>query len=112
MKYVERFRVPPGTAVKLEDVDPTSKNHHERHKKAVKGIEVYRKRLRELQALLYADGRRSFLLCLQALDAGCKSPKPASTLMPWPPSSRMKWPDRLSNPGKHGWPASHPKARR
>ncbi len=72
MNYAERFRVPPGTAVKLEDIDPRFKNHHEGHKEAAKEIEHYQQRLRELQELLYADGRRSLLICLQALDAGGK----------------------------------------
>ena len=72
MNYVERFRVPPGTTVKLKDIDPRFKNHHEGHKEAAKEIEHYRQRLRELQELLYADGRRSLLICLQALDAGGK----------------------------------------
>ena len=72
MNYVERFRVPPGTTVKLKDIDPRFKNHHEGHKEAAKDIEHYQQRLRELQELLYADGRRSLLICLQALDAGGK----------------------------------------
>ena len=72
MSYVERFKVPPGTAVQLADIDPSFKDHHEGHKEAAKEIEHYRQRLRELQELLYADGRRSLLICLQALDAGGK----------------------------------------
>ena len=72
MKYLDRFRVPPGTTVKLEDFDTSFKNDHEGHKEAAKEIEHYRQRLRELQELLYADGRRSLLICLQALDAGGK----------------------------------------
>ena len=56
MKYVERFRVLPGTSVKLKDIDPTFKDHHEGHKEAAKDIEHYRQRLRDLQELLHADG--------------------------------------------------------
>ncbi len=72
MNYMERFRVAPGTSVKLKDIDPGFKDDHEGHKNAVEEIEHYRQRLRELQELLYADGQRSLLLCLQALDAGGK----------------------------------------
>jgi len=72
VNYVERFRVPPGTAVKLEDIDPRSKNHHESHQDAVKEIEHDQQRLRELQEMLYADARRSLRLRLQALDVGGK----------------------------------------
>ncbi len=72
MKYLEKFRVKPGTNVKLSDLDPGYKNHHEGHKDAAKEMEQYREKLRDLQELLYADGRRSLLICLQALDAGGK----------------------------------------
>ncbi len=72
MNYVERFKVPPGTAVNLKDVDPSFKDRHEGHKEAADEIEHYRQKLRELQELLHADGQRSVLLCLQALDAGGK----------------------------------------
>ena len=40
MNFVERFRVPPGATVKLEDFDPGFKNHHEGHKEAGKEIEA------------------------------------------------------------------------
>ena len=73
MNYVERFRVPPGTSVKLKDIDPGFKDHqHESHKEAAEELEGYRQRLRELQELLHANGRQSLLICLQALDAGGK----------------------------------------
>ena len=72
MNYVERFKVPPGSAVKLKDIDPSFKDRHEGHKEAADEIEHYRQKLRELQELLHADGRRSLLICLQALDAGGK----------------------------------------
>lgn len=72
MKYAERFGVQQGSRVELGKIDTTFKNHHESHKAAAKEIEHYRKRLRELQEQLYADGRHSFLICLQALDAGGK----------------------------------------
>ena len=48
MNYVERFRVPPGTTVKLKDIDPGFKNRHEGHKEAAKEIEHDLQRLREL----------------------------------------------------------------
>ena len=72
MNYVERFRVPPGTAVKLKDIDPSFKDRHEGHKEAADELEHFQRKLRNLQELLHADGQRSFLLCLQALDAGGK----------------------------------------
>ena len=57
MKYVNRFKVVPGSKVKLKDVDPAFKGQHTSHKDAAKEIEQDRTKLRELQELLYADGR-------------------------------------------------------
>ena len=57
MKYINRFRVAPGSKVKLKDIDPGFKDHHESHKEAAEEIEQDRKKLRELQELLYADGQ-------------------------------------------------------
>ena len=72
MKYVERFRVLPGSKVKLTEIDTGFTAHHESHKDAAEEIEKDRKKLRELQELLYADGQCSVLICLQGLDAGGK----------------------------------------
>ncbi len=72
MKYLNRFRVHPGDKVRLKDIDPRFKDHHESHKTAAEEIERDREKLRALQGLLYADGRCSLLICLQGLDAGGK----------------------------------------
>jgi len=72
LNYLERFRVAPGSRVHLKDIDPAFKDRHESHQDAEDEIEHYRERLRELQDLLYAEGRRSLLICLQAVDTGGK----------------------------------------
>jgi PPK2 family polyphosphate:nucleotide phosphotransferase len=72
VKYLNRFRVHPGDKVLLKDIDPGFKDHHESHKKAAEEIERDRDKLRALQALLYADGGGSLLICLQGLDAAGK----------------------------------------
>ncbi len=72
MIYANRFRVVPGKKVKLKDFDPGFTDRHESHKEAAEEIEQHQKKLRKLQGLLYADGRFSLLICLQALDAGGK----------------------------------------
>lgn len=72
MNYVDRFRVIPGSRVKLADLDPRFKDHHENHTTAIAEIEQDQKKLRTLQDRFYADGRFSLLICLQALDAGGK----------------------------------------
>jgi PPK2 family polyphosphate:nucleotide phosphotransferase len=72
VKYVKRFVVTPGAEVKLKDIDPGFKDHHKSHKEAADEIEHLQKKLRNLQELLYADGRRSLLICLQGMDTGGK----------------------------------------
>ena len=72
MNYTERFKVSPGSAIKLNDYNPDFKGHHENRKLAEKENKIDRKRLRELQELLFAEGRRSILLVLQAMDTGGK----------------------------------------
>src|ERR1019366_1807430 len=72
MKYVKRFRVAPGSKVKLKDIDPAFKDHHANQKEAAAEIEQYQTKLRDLQELFYADGRCSLLICLQGMDTGGK----------------------------------------
>jgi PPK2 family polyphosphate:nucleotide phosphotransferase len=64
--------VKPGSKVKLKDFDPGFTDHHESHKEAADEIKQYRKKLRNLQELLYGDGRCSLLICLQGMDTGGK----------------------------------------
>lgn len=72
MGYCERFRVVPGTRVRLREVDADFKDRHEAKASAREEITQYTQRLQALQYLLYAEGRRSLLVCLQAMDAGGK----------------------------------------
>jgi PPK2 family polyphosphate:nucleotide phosphotransferase len=72
MRYSERFRVEPGSRVDLARIDPSSKEKNETKESAQLETAAYVARLRELQYLVYAEDRRSVLVCLQALDAGGK----------------------------------------
>ena len=72
MSYLERFRVPPGSRVRLADSDPGFRDRHEDQQAAAGEIERYRKRLVELQEMLYVERRRSLLICLQGLDTAGK----------------------------------------
>jgi PPK2 family polyphosphate:nucleotide phosphotransferase len=72
MNYSERFKVSPGTEVKLQGIDPAFTDQHTGRKEAMEEIEQYRTRLRELQETLFADKSCSILICLQALDSGGK----------------------------------------
>lgn len=70
--YYERFRVVPGKSVHLAKIDPASKDGHTNKAAAQEEIAHYAQRLRELQYLLYAEGRHSLLIVLQGLDASGK----------------------------------------
>lgn len=72
MNYRERFRVEHGSRLRLDDVDAGFKDHHESHEHAKDEIEAYRAKLSELQYLMYAENRRSLLICLQGRDAAGK----------------------------------------
>ncbi len=70
--YGEQFRVRPGHKIRLKDVDPEFSDKHEDKKSAKRAIEKLQKRMDGLQTQLYAEGKRSLLICLQAPDAGGK----------------------------------------
>jgi PPK2 family polyphosphate:nucleotide phosphotransferase len=72
MDYIERFRVEPGSKVDLDKVDASFKDDHESHEHALPEIETYAKKLRDLQYLMYAEDKRSLLICLQGRDAAGK----------------------------------------
>ncbi len=71
MKYSELFQVKPGSEVRLNKINPDSVEHTKK-KSDVKQVEKIDRKLRELQYLLYAEQKRSLLICLQALDAAGK----------------------------------------
>jgi PPK2 family polyphosphate:nucleotide phosphotransferase len=66
------FRVASGARVTLSAIDPAFKGHHSDHASAADELQHYTERLRALQELLYADGRHSLLICLQAMDTAGK----------------------------------------
>ncbi|HKM65495.1 MAG TPA: polyphosphate kinase 2 family protein [Acidisphaera sp.] len=72
MDYRKTFAVAPGSAVKLDSIDPSYKGEHDAHDKAKPEIQEAVERMDRLQYLLYADASRSLLIVLQALDAGGK----------------------------------------
>jgi PPK2 family polyphosphate:nucleotide phosphotransferase len=69
----ERWRVPAGQRLDLSAADPASTDGGPSDKGAGKKVlHELRDRLTELQARLYAEGDRSLLVVLQAMDAGGK----------------------------------------
>jgi PPK2 family polyphosphate:nucleotide phosphotransferase len=72
MNYYKKFRVAPGSRVRLKDFDPQFADQHQTKKSAQLKIERLQQKMDELQYRLYAEQKRSLLICLQALDAGGK----------------------------------------
>ena len=72
MSYRNHLIVKPGEKVNLYKIDPSYKDKHESHEKALPKIVEHVARMDKLQYLLYADGNQSLLVVLQALDAGGK----------------------------------------
>jgi len=69
--YVEDFRIPPGSRVRVSDFDPEFKGKHSKKRALVKTARLCEK-MSKLQQMLFAEQKRSLLVCLQALDAGGK----------------------------------------
>ena len=72
MSYRKDFRVEPGTHVHLRKFDPKFEGRHVNKKTALQRIEHLQQRMDDLQFRLYAEQKRSLLICLQAPDAGGK----------------------------------------
>jgi hypothetical protein len=58
VNYLQRFKVSPGTKVKLKEVDPSFKDGRETHESAVGETALYQKKLSELRDLVYAERKR------------------------------------------------------
>ena len=72
MNYREMFRIEHNSSLKLNKIDPSFKNKHEDKDSAESETAGHVDKMRELQYLLYAEGKHSLLICLQALDAAGK----------------------------------------
>lgn len=72
MDYRKQFVVEPGAKVRLSKIDASFTGKHESHEKAAPELQKQIERLDKLQQLLYADGNKSLLVVLQALDAAGK----------------------------------------
>ncbi len=72
LSYRKLFQVEPAAKLKLDEIDPGFTAKHEDKAAAAGEVEEMTKKLRELQYLLYAECKRSVLICLQALDAAGK----------------------------------------
>jgi PPK2 family polyphosphate:nucleotide phosphotransferase len=72
MDHQQRFRVKPGARLRLKDVDPAFKGVHGDREAAEQESARYQLKLRDLQALLYAERKHSLLICLQGMDTAGK----------------------------------------
>jgi len=71
-KDLDALRVDPGAKVRLQHLATGFPEHHDKRKHALEELDALRQRMAALQFQLYAESRRSLLICLQALDAGGK----------------------------------------
>jgi PPK2 family polyphosphate:nucleotide phosphotransferase len=69
---IDKFRVKPGTTIKLRRHDPADTGPFRKGKDAQQRLEKGVERLFELQELLYAQDRWSVLIVFQAIDAAGK----------------------------------------
>lgn len=67
----DRFRVDPGIPVSLDEYDPADTDGLKK-KEALKELQERRKRLKELQELLYATQQYALLVILQGMDTSGK----------------------------------------
>jgi PPK2 family polyphosphate:nucleotide phosphotransferase len=72
MKYSEMFQVNKGDKIKLDKIDPAFSDGFKDTDDVDDRIKKYTERLHALQYSLYAEGKRSLLICLQGLDAAGK----------------------------------------
>src|SRR4029453_19386839 len=64
--HYPRYRVEPGTPVRLAEVDPDESERYQRKKDVSDELKRQRDRIRDLQARLYGGQKRSLLIVLQA----------------------------------------------
>ncbi|MBW2524358.1 MAG: polyphosphate kinase 2 family protein [Deltaproteobacteria bacterium] len=70
---MKKYRVKPGTKVKLSKWDPADKSQFDGGKEAgLARVAELNQRLEQLQELLYAEGRHQVLVVLQGMDAAGK----------------------------------------
>lgn len=70
-RFIENFRVSPGKHIRLAEFAPTFKGKHSKSH-ALRRTQELCEKMGELQQKLFAERKRSLLVCLQALDAGGK----------------------------------------
>lgn len=67
-----RYRVDPGSAIKLSDFDPDDTGPYQDKQEVKEAVKRQRERIESLQERLYAERKQSLLVVLQAMDTGGK----------------------------------------
>jgi PPK2 family polyphosphate:nucleotide phosphotransferase len=67
-----RYRVEPGTTLRLRAIDPNESEQYQSKKDIKDELGTQVARIRDLQARLYAERKQSLLIVLQAMDTGGK----------------------------------------
>ena len=72
MNYKKKFCVAPGSRIKLDKIDASFTDKHESHEHALPEIQAFSQYMHDYQYLMYAESKRSLLICLQGRDAAGK----------------------------------------
>jgi PPK2 family polyphosphate:nucleotide phosphotransferase len=72
MSYANEFRIKPGSTVNLGKIDPDYQAGYANEESTLTELNKYSQRLRELQAVMYAENKHALLIVLQAMDGGGK----------------------------------------
>jgi PPK2 family polyphosphate:nucleotide phosphotransferase len=72
VNYSKKFKVKPRKKINLNKIDAEFSSYSTSHDQALVQIETFKKKIFELQYLLYAEGKQSLLICLQGRDAAGK----------------------------------------
>lgn len=68
----QRYRVSPGKRVRLKDIDPEESENYEEKEETLLLLQKEVQRIDALQERLFAEGKQSLLIVLQAMDTGGK----------------------------------------
>jgi len=98
MNYRKLFEVKPGRRARLSNIDPDDTAGFKSKKHALKKLEENRKLLAELQYKLYAEGKQSLLIVLQAMDAAGKDGTINHVLAPMNPQGCRVQPFKAPTP--------------
>ncbi len=72
MPYWKKYRVEPGKPIDLENVDAAAKTENVDRQQGERDFASLSEKLRDLQHLMYAEGKHSLLIVLQGRDAAGK----------------------------------------